>query len=143
MYTAEAQLLEVGADPNIRSASTGESPLEAVLMNEAGAKDAELAPRLVRALVRAGVDVNEVGSKGSTALHAACYYGACGEVVQALLDAGADALAPCAGFHFYTPIQLASIGGSPGALRVMIEQPGCGGLNALGASPERCAVNVS
>lgn len=132
------KLLEAGANPNVRMVSTNVSPLEMVVSHEKVATNPVLGPRLVRALIGAGVDVHGTGPQGRTALHHACHEGACGEVVQALLDAGADACAPCAGVRFLTPLQLAGCGGNPGALRVMINRPECGGLNAFGAPPERC-----
>ena len=119
-------------------ASTSFSPLEIVVSVEGVATDPMLGPSLVRMLTEAGADVNGVGPKGRTALHLACHEGACGEVVQALLDAGADARAPCAGMQFLTPLQLAGQGGNLQALRVLIGRPECEGLDAAGSPPERC-----
>lgn len=106
-----------------------------VLHDKATAADPMLGPSLVRALI--GADVNDVGPDGLTVLHHACLHGACAEVVQVLLDAGANARAACAGYAFLTPIQLAVFGGNPGVMRVMTGLPGCGGLNAVGDPPER------
>lgn len=108
------------------------------MSNESTNANPIVGPRLVRALTKAGAKVNEVGPLGCTPLHLACWNGACGEVVQALLDAGANACAPSAGIHFLTPLQLAGCGGSPGALRVMIGRPEYGGVDTVGAPPERC-----
>lgn len=132
------KLLRAGADPTIRMASTNVSPLETVASVEKVATDPTLGPSLVRALTEAGARVNGVGLEGLTALHLACYEGACGKVVQALLDAGADAVAPCAGMQFLTPLQLAGLSGNVEALRVLIGRPECKGLDAIGAPPERC-----
>ena len=135
------KLLEAGADPKIRMASTNVSPLEIIASDKEVSTDPTLGPSLVRALTEAGADVNGVGPKGRTALHFACHGSACGEVVQALLNAGADARAPCAGMQFLTPLQLAAHGGNVEALRVLIGRPECRGLNAVGAPPERCGEN--
>lgn len=122
--------------------SSNVSALEHVVVCDNTRSEPTLGPRMVRALIKAGAKVDEMGSQGCTPLHQACFAGACGEVVQALLDAGADASAPCAGFMFMTPLQLAGCGGNPGALRVMIGLPECGGLDAVGAPPERCGEHL-
>lgn len=57
-----------------------------------------------------------------------------------LLDAGGDAWTPCAGFHFFSPLQLASVGKNLRFLRAMIGLPEARGKNGLGALPERCNV---
>ena len=139
---AVPQLLNNGADPTVRMTSTNLSPLEHTVVYENTGSDPTLGPRMVRALVKAGADVDEMGPQGCTPLHQACFEGACGEVVQALLDAGADACLPCAGHLFKTPLQLAGCGGNPGALRVMIGLPEYGGLNTVGPPPERCGERV-
>lgn len=132
------KLLRAGADPTIRMASTNVSPLETVVSTEKVKTDPTLGPSLVRALTKAGARVNGVGLEGLTALHIACHEGACGKVVQALLDAGADAVAPCAGMQFLTPLQLTGLSGNVEALRILIGRPECKGLDAIGAPPERC-----
>lgn len=114
------------------------TPLESVARGASTKASPTLGPSLVRMLVAAGADVNEVGStRGCTPLHFACMEGACAEVVQALLDAGADACAPCAGIRFMTPLQLAGGGGNAEAVEVLIGRPECGGLNAVGCLPSR------
>lgn len=76
-------LLRLGADPN---ADCGRTPLYCVA-NECQAPGGS---HIVRALVRAGAQVDApVGSKQCTALHAAARRGNT-EVAQALLDCGAD-----------------------------------------------------
>lgn len=139
------QLLKAGADPTLK-ASTGWGPLGAVIAGDRTKASPTLGPPLIRTLVAAGANADDVhGPDGLAPLHFACLNGACGEVVQALLDAGADACAPCpgsvlyAGMHFMTPLQLAAAGGNTGAVAVLIGQPGYyGGLNAVGTSPSRC-----
>lgn len=103
------------------------------------ASDPAVGPPLVRALVAAGAEVNDVSSpQGCTPFQIACFDGACPEVLQALLDAGADPCAPCAGAAFMSPLQLAALrGGDPRAVRLLIEQPNSGGLNAVGGPPNR------
>ncbi|CAN0186496.1 unnamed protein product [Ectocarpus sp. 12 AP-2014] len=139
-------LLAAGADPTLR-AFRGMTPLESVSRGASTKASPTFGPSLVRMLVAAGADVNDVGStRGCTPLHFACMEGACAEVVQALLDAGADAGAPCAGMRFMTPLQLAGGGGNAEAVEVLIGRPECGGLNAIGCLPSRatalaCAVN--
>lgn len=145
------QLLAAGADPSIRAAASNMSPLDIVAhcastsditavrlhFKPAFTRDATLGPRLVRALVEGGAAVDEVDPKGFTALQTACAVGSSGNVVQALLDAGADARALCAGHEFLPALHLAAVGGNPGALRVLAGPPGCGGLNELGPAPDR------
>lgn len=93
-----------------------------------------IGPLLVKALVAGGADVNKlaVDRLAFTPLHLACHQGACGGVLQALLDAGADMRTPCAGIGFTSPLLLAALsGGNPETVRVMINQPQSGGLNAM------------
>lgn len=146
-----AQLLAAGADPSIREAATNVSPLDLVAHCASAAenvtvrphfkapfaRDATLGPRLVRALVEGGAEVDEVDPQGYTALQTACTVGSYGNVVQALLDAGADARAPCAGREFLPSLHLAAYGGNPGALRVLTGRPEYGDLNELGPAPDR------
>lgn len=98
------------------------------------AKNSTFGPLVVKALVSGGARVNEVLSAiGCTPLQIACVNGACGEVVQVLLEAGADVTAPAPGMEFSTPPLLAACyGGDLGAVRVLIEHPQSGGLNAVG-----------
>jgi len=78
-------LLRLGADPNLRTAG-GHTPLYC-LANECQVTGAG---ELVRALVRAGANVDERSdSKQCTALHMAARRGN-SEVTEALLDCGAD-----------------------------------------------------
>ena len=78
-----ALLLRLGVDPNIQG--RGRTPLYCVA-NECAA---ETGPEVVRALVRAGADVNACsGVTGATALHMAARRGHV-EIARALLDSGA------------------------------------------------------
>ena len=78
-----ALLLRLGVDPNIQG--RGRTPLYCVA-NECGS---ETGPEVVRALVRAGADVNACsGVTWATALHAAARRGHV-EIARALLDVGA------------------------------------------------------
>lgn len=114
--------------------STTEAPRSSLV-----ATDPVVGPPLVRALVAAGADVKGMTiTLGYTALQIACLEGACAEVLQALLDVGADPFEPCAGAAFMSPVELAALnGGDPRAVRLLIELPNSGGLNALGSSPDR------
>eukprot|EP00752_Nemacystus_decipiens_P005271 g4781.t1 len=138
-------LLEAGADPHVRTGPQDVPPLALVVIvsPENGAVNnvathPEIGPLLVQALVAAGADVNQdaTDSRGFTPLQLACAEGACGEVVQALLAAGAEMLAaPC--ISFLGPLQLAAYGGGNlGAIRVLLDHPQSGGLNAQ-AGPDR------
>ncbi len=131
-----AQLLAAGADPTLKI-SPHMGPLGTVAIGPRTKASPALGPPLVRALVAAGADVNGVRAIGLAPLHIACSMGACAEVIQALLDAGADACMPCAGRHFKTPLQLAVDSGNVGAVTVLVGHPAHGGLNRLGASPSR------
>jgi ankyrin repeat protein len=76
-------LLQVGADPNLEG--RGRTPLYCTA-NECASKTG---PEVVRALVRAGADVNLCcGVTRATALHAAARRGHV-EIAQALLESGA------------------------------------------------------
>ena len=78
-----ALLLRLGVDPNIRG--RGRTPLYCVANDCAS----ETGPEVVRALVRAGADVNACkGVTRATALHMAARRGHV-EIVRALLDSGA------------------------------------------------------
>eukprot|EP00752_Nemacystus_decipiens_P005269 g4779.t1 len=148
---AVEELLGAGADPTLRT-SADMDPLSAVILGFFTKTNPALGPPMIRALVAAGADVNGVRSpRGFAPLHLACYEGACAEVVEALLDAGADPCMPCAGsmqeagMPFMTPLQLAGAGGNVEAVSVLIGHPACGGLNAVGDLPSRatalaCAV---
>lgn len=105
------------------------------LENDAIALNPSLGPAVLRELVTA--DVNEVGSDGCMVLHHACRLGACGEVILALVDMGADVQEPCVGLDFFPPLILAAVGGNPDALEVLLGLPECGGLNARGPLPMR------
>lgn len=139
-----AKLLEKGADPNVRAQATNSSALFTALLlkPENGgfpggiASDPAIGPRVVRALVKAGADVNELSeTMGLMPLHLACTDGACPEVIEALLDLGANASAPAMASGFLTPPYLATKVGHLQALRVLIERPGSGGVDAVTASP--------
>jgi ankyrin repeat protein len=79
-----ASLLRLGVDPNIHGRGD-HTPLYCVA-NECGS---ETGVDIVRALVRAGADVNtDGGVTGATALHMAARRGHV-EIARALLDAGA------------------------------------------------------
>lgn len=99
------------------------------------ANDPKIGPLLVRALVARGADVNElaVDQCGFTPIQLASFDGACAEVIQALLDAGADVGAPCLFLNFTSPLHLAALGrGNLKAIRLLLDHPQSGGLNALG-----------
>lgn len=140
------QLLEAGADPHARAGPSLSAPLALVLTTKtdfgavnAVATHATIGPPLVKALVAGGAGINElvIDQCGMTPLQLACSQGACAEVMQALLDAGADILAPCSSIGFAPPLHLAAHGGGNlGAVRVLLKDPRSGGLNALGG-PER------
>lgn len=136
------QLLEAGADPQARTGPTHVPPLAWVLYGNPAfgavngvSTDSTIGPLLVKTLVAGGADVNQlaIDQIGFTPLQLACFEGACGEVVQALLDAGADMLAPCLCIGWTTPLVVAAChGGNTSALRVLIDQPQSGGLNGVG-----------
>ncbi|HZF90736.1 ankyrin repeat domain-containing protein [Streptomyces sp.] len=89
------RLLEAGADPGTREASSGLT----VLMIAAGQAD----PATTGALIAAGADVHTADSRaGATALHKACQGGDL-DVTRQLVEAGAfvDAVAPTTG---HTPL---------------------------------------
>lgn len=145
-YFKTKKLLAADADPHIRTGPGNVPALATALGSTTQAGDANLVathstvgPALVRALVAAGAKINDVSStQGVTPFHIACLEGACAEVLQALLDAGADPCAPCAGAAFMSPLELAALkGGDPRAVRLLIEQPNSGGLNAVGVPPNR------
>ena len=147
-FILNPQLLGAGADPNLEM-STHMDPLAAVILGGTTKTSPTLGPPLIRALVAAGADINAVRSpRGFAPLHLACFEGACGEVVQALLDAGADACMPCAGsmqgagIPFMSPLQLAGARGNVEAVSVLIGHPACRGFNAVGASPFRLVLFV-
>lgn len=131
------QLLGAGADPSLWTI-TGITPLAAVILGRNTKTDPTLGPSLVRALSAAGADVNTVCSlMGLTPLHRACYDCACGELVEALLDAGANPRAPCAGMRFMTPLQLAGTTGNVEAVAALLGRMKDGALNDDGALPHR------
>ncbi len=136
IFLGVAQLLKAGADPNLKT-PTHVDPLEAAVAGPRTKASPTLGPSLVRALVAAGADVNGVCGDGIAPLHVACFKGACGEVVQALLDAGADARMPCASMRFKTPLQLAAAGGNVGAVSVLLGHPAHADVDTVGASPSR------
>lgn len=99
----------------------------------------KIGPLLVRALVAKGADVNQlaIDNRGYTPFQLACTEGSCGEVVQALLDAGADMSTQCLSMYFLSPLHLAAFqGANLGAIRVLMNHPQSGGLNAVGG-PDR------
>lgn len=136
------QLLEAGADPHVRTGPAHIPPLALMLSTrqDSGAvngvaTDPKIGPLLVQALVAGGADVNQlaVDHLGLTPLQKACFEGACAEVMQALLDAGADMLAPCLWASFTSPLHLAAYGGgNVETVRLLMNQPQSGGLNDLG-----------
>lgn len=134
VHTA-AKLINSGAETAILSQSSQCSAVDIALENDAIALNPSLGPALVRELVT--TDVNKVGSDRCMVLHRACRLGACGEVIQALIDMGADVQEPCVGFYFLSPLMLAALGGNPRALEVLLGLPECGGLNARGPLPMR------
>jgi len=77
---AMMKLLELGADPNVRSDQSATPLMNAVQSNQ---KD------LALLLVRSGADVNIADHRGFTALHRACEMGHT-EIVALLLEHGAD-----------------------------------------------------
>lgn len=140
------KLLAAGADPhigtgpaNLPALATALASSDELTRSNLVATDPVVGPSLVRALVAAGADVNDMTSTlGFTAFQIACLDGACAEVLQALLDVGADPCAPCAGAVFMSPVELAALrGGDPRAVRLLIELPNSGGLNAVGGLPNR------
>ncbi|CAM9369565.1 unnamed protein product, partial [Hapterophycus canaliculatus] len=139
------ELLRAGADPSLW-ASNGITPLAAVILGSNTKASPTLGPSLVQALAAAGADVNEVSSfNGFAPLHYACWEGACRQLVEALLDAGANPRAPCAGMEFMTPLQLAGTSGNAEAVEALLGRLEDGALNAVGTSPSRdtalaCAV---
>ncbi len=78
---AVRELIESGADLNVREPAGGSSPL----ITAATFGQAEVA----RLLIEAGADLDQQNNEGSTALIAAAFF-AREEIVAALLDAGAD-----------------------------------------------------
>ena len=76
-----ADLLKAGADMEHRDAIHGQTPLSSACKG--------CSASIVRALVRAGADVESTCSAGLTPLHWACRFNAT-ESVEALLKAGAD-----------------------------------------------------
>lgn len=99
------------------------------------ASNPTIGPRVVRALVAWGANVNELSdTMGVMPLHIACMEGACPEVIEVLLDAGADPCAPAVAEGFLTPPYLAARAGEPRVLRVLVERPGSGGVDAMSPS---------
>lgn len=132
------KLLGAGADPS-RWTSNGMTPLAAGILAKNTKSNPTLGPPLVRALAEAGADVNGVSSfNGFSPLHYACYEGACRQLVESLLDAGAGPRAPCAGLRFMTPLQLAGTSGNAEAVVALLGRLGDGALNDVGAPPSRC-----
>ncbi|CAM9968074.1 unnamed protein product [Scytosiphon promiscuus] len=138
-------LLRAGADPS-RWTSNGMTPLAAVILGKNTKANPTLGPPLVRTLAGAGADVNGVSSfNGFAPLHYACWEGAGRQLVEALLDAGADPQGPCAGMKFMTPLQLAGTSGNAEAVTALLGRLEDGALDAVGDSPSRdtalaCAV---
>lgn len=138
------KLLEKGADPHMHTSAGGFSAiftalilkLEGVSVNRIAAHPT-IGPRVVRALVAGGADVNDMAfSSGYSPLHVACIEGACAEVIQVLLDLGANLDMPCVSVNSLAPLHLAAgSGGNIGAIRLLMGLPNSGGLNAVAPPP--------
>jgi cytohesin len=108
-----SRLLAAGADPNAVN-DRGQAPLHlAATRNEDG-------PPIVAALVQAGARVNAADSRGATPLIVALMVGRV-PTARALLDAGADAVAP-AGYHDLTPLHITAAMGEVDLADVLLRK---------------------
>ncbi len=110
--TAVADLLMAhGADIHI-TAAEGETPLHFAAM--AGNTE------LVRKLLQQGADVNACESDGMTPLSRAAYYTDSPDMLNLLVDAGAEPC-PLVGENGTTPLHYAAMGGHDGNLRTLLK----------------------
>ncbi|MGE0257056.1 MAG: ankyrin repeat domain-containing protein [Alphaproteobacteria bacterium] len=128
----------LAAGPAVAHAATGSAP---ALAQAADAGDAQA----VRALIKAGADVNGRQPDGSTALHFAANRGSL-PVVEALLAAGADAKA--ANRYGVTPLALASATANVAVVERLLtagadpKTPGIGGAPVLMTAARAGAADV-
>ncbi|ROV99681.1 hypothetical protein VSDG_03023 [Cytospora chrysosperma] len=97
-FKAALKLLEHGADPKVEW--NGQTPIQAAALSMRLLFPHEPPPdperwedereELIRRLLVLGVDINEVGGMGTTALHIAAGQQSLARTLQCLLDAGAD-----------------------------------------------------
>lgn len=144
LHPYNEKLLKNGADPHMQASHCGMSAIfTALILKPEGvpvdriAAHPTIGPRVVRALVAGGADINDMAfASAYSPLHAACIEGACAEVIQELLDLGADLDVPCVSANSLAPLHLAaSFGGNIGAIRLLMGLPNSGGLNAVAPSP--------
>ncbi|CAB1120822.1 unnamed protein product [Ectocarpus sp. CCAP 1310/34] len=137
-------LLKNGADPHMQTSGNGVSAIfTALILKPEGvavdriAAHPTIGPRVVRALVAGGADINDMTfASAYSPLHVACIEGACAEVIQELLDLGADLDVPCVSANSLAPLHLAAgFGGNLGAIRLLMGLPNSGGLNAVAPPP--------
>ncbi|ROW04698.1 hypothetical protein VMCG_04799 [Cytospora schulzeri] len=101
-FKAALRLLEQGADPEVEW--DGQTPIQAAALSMRHFFPHEPPPdpetwedereELIRRLLELGVDVDEVGGLGTTALHIASGQRSLARTIQCFLDAGADVNAP-------------------------------------------------
>lgn len=110
--TAVADLLIAhGADLHA-TAAEGETALHFAAM--AGKTE------LVRKLLQEGLDVNAREADGMTPLSRAAYYTDCPDMINLLVDTGAE-LCPRVGEYESTPLHYAAMGGHEGNLRALLK----------------------
>lgn len=144
LHSYNEKLLKNGADPHMQKSGNGVSAiftalilkLEGVAVDRIAAHPT-IGPRVVRALVAGGADINDMTfASAYSPLHVACIEGACAEVIQELLDLGADLDVPCVSANSLAPLHLAAgFGGNLGAIRLLMGLPHSGGLNAVAPPP--------
>lgn len=153
-FKAALRLLAHGADPAVEW--DGQTPIQAAALSMRHFFPHEAPPdpetwedereELIRRLLELGVDVNEVGGLGTTALHIAAGQQSLARTIQCLLDAGADVDAQ--DDLLQTPLHVAFESRDPASILIKIVpllQRG-GRLDATctrGCSAFKCALGVA